>query len=72
MRYPEDPASLVLRPVVQAWLRRSGARSALPDAPVVPDRPRRRRRARPARPAEIAATSPATRRRETPAVACGR
>jgi hypothetical protein len=71
MRYPADHASLVLRPVVQTWLRRSGALSALPDAPVVPDRPRRRARRR-ARPAEVAVTSPATRRREAPAAACSR
>jgi hypothetical protein len=30
-----------LGPVLHVWLQRSGALSALPDAPVVPDRPRR-------------------------------
>ena len=49
MRHQSDDITAFLRPVVDVWLRESGALSALPDAPVVPDEPRRRWRLRPRR-----------------------
>ena len=60
MRHLADDIDPVLRPIVNTWLIRSGALSALPDAPVVPDEPRRRPWLRLRRPT---LTRPATRPR---------
>ena len=56
MRHLADDIDPVLRPILTTWLIRSGALSALPDAPVVPDEPRRRLRLRRPRPATPSAS----------------
>lgn len=66
MPHLAEDINVVLRPAVHTWLIRSGALSALPDAPVVPDEPRRRLRIRRPR----LATPAAAPRRPDLAAAC--
>jgi hypothetical protein len=65
-----DTIDPVLRPILDDWLIRSGALSALPGAPVVPDEPRRRLRLRLRRPRLALAAPAAARRRARPAATC--